>query len=150
MTTKTCRECGKALTDPASQEREYGRDCYTKKFGVPPRRPRSRTGSVAIPVPSSAPVAEQASLNLLGVEHDGTTVLQRAAELVITERFPSPSFLMRKLGIEYETAQEILDQLEALNVVGPHPGGTGVRDVLATPGQLPAILEVISSAGGEA
>jgi len=152
MTYENCLECGRPLTDPDSQERGRGRDCYIKIFGEPPRKPRqpsSRGGTVTIAAPPSAPVADQGSLDLPGLEHSTVPDLRRAAELVLTEQFPSPSFLMRRLGCDYSAAQDLLVQLEQLGVVGPPPGGSAARAVLLTVDELPAVLARIDATGAD-
>lgn len=49
-------------------------------------------------------------------------LLDRAAELVVEARFPSPSFLQRKLCVPYETALGLLDEMESRGIVGPRLG----------------------------
>ena len=53
--------------------------------------------------------------------------LMRAAELVVTSQFGSPSMLQRTMRFGYATAAGLLDMLETSGIVGPRGGGRGAR-----------------------
>lgn len=90
--------------------------------------------------PPPAPVEEEG-------EPGGVELLCAAAELVITTQFGSTSMLARKLKVGFATAQQLMDDLERHNVVGPAEGAKA-RDVLARPFDLDVVLGKIRS--GEA
>lgn len=52
-----------------------------------------------------------------------------AARLVVQSQFGSASLLQRKLGLGYNRAGQVMDQLEAAGIVGPHKGSKP-REVL--------------------
>jgi S-DNA-T family DNA segregation ATPase FtsK/SpoIIIE len=56
-------------------------------------------------------------------------LLQRAAELVIRHKQGSVSLLQRRLGVGYQRAARLIDQLEEYGVVGPYDGSKA-REVL--------------------
>lgn len=60
---------------------------------------------------------------------DRDVLLPEATELVIRHKQGSVSLLQRRLGIGYQRAARIMDQLEAAGVVGP-ADGSRARDVL--------------------
>ena len=57
--------------------------------------------------------------------------LDEAARLIVSTQQGSTSFVQRKFSIGYNRAGRLLDQLEALGVVGPAKGSTP-REVLVT------------------
>ncbi len=57
-------------------------------------------------------------------------VLQEAIETVIRQGQASVSLLQRKLGVGYQRAARLIDELEAMNVIGPY-NESKARDVLA-------------------
>ena len=59
--------------------------------------------------------------------HD--VLLPEATELVIRHKQGSVSLLQRRLGIGYQRAARIMDQLEATGIVGPYDGSKA-REVL--------------------
>ncbi len=61
--------------------------------------------------------------------NNNDVLLPEAAELVIRHKQGSVSLLQRRLGIGYQRAARIMDQLEAAGVVGPYDGSKG-RDIL--------------------
>ena len=62
--------------------------------------------------------------------NEDDALVNQAIELVRQYDRTSVSFLQRKLGIGYPRAARLLDQLEALGVVGPDEGPTKSRAVL--------------------
>lgn len=63
-------------------------------------------------------------------ENGGDELLQRAIEMVKVERSASASQLQRKLRIGYPRAARLIEEMEALGVVGPSRGGGKDREVL--------------------
>jgi len=57
-------------------------------------------------------------------------VLQEAIETVIRQGQASVSLLQRKLGIGYQRAARLIDDLEAMNIIGPY-NESKARDVIA-------------------
>jgi S-DNA-T family DNA segregation ATPase FtsK/SpoIIIE len=64
---------------------------------------------------------------LEGVSDD--SLIREAAEIVIKSKMGSVSLLQRRLGIGYQRAGRLIDQLERAGVVGPHDGSRA-REVL--------------------
>jgi len=56
-------------------------------------------------------------------------LLPEAKELVIRHKQGSVSLLQRRLGIGYQRAARLMDQLEAIGIVGPYDGSKA-REVL--------------------
>ena len=69
--------------------------------------------------------------------------LKAAAQLVVTTQRGATSDLQRRLGIGYARAGRIMDQLEALGIVGPQMGATP-RDVLVS--DLESLDRILGSA----
>lgn len=57
-------------------------------------------------------------------------LFRKALEIVILERKASTSYLQRRLGIGYNRAAELIDQLEDRGIVGPPTAGGSKRDIL--------------------
>lgn len=66
-------------------------------------------------------------------EGDSDELLQQAIALVRQTRRASASLLQRRLRIGYPRAARLIDELEALGVVGPAQGGGREREVLWSP-----------------
>lgn len=62
-------------------------------------------------------------------EEEEDALFREAVELVIRHRQGSVSLLQRRLGIGYQRAARLIDQLEAAGIVGPFEGSKS-RDVL--------------------
>ncbi|MDI7278092.1 MAG: DNA translocase FtsK, partial [Anaerolineae bacterium] len=62
---------------------------------------------------------------------DEDELLQQALELVHEHGQVSASLLQRRLRVGYPRAARLVEQLEALGIVGPDPGGGRPREVLA-------------------
>ena len=61
-------------------------------------------------------------------------VMRQALEVVILERKASTSYLQRRLGIGYNRAAELIDQMEKRGIVGPPSGSGNKRDILVFDG----------------
>ncbi|ANA85448.1 FtsK-like DNA translocase [Gordonia phage Bowser] len=73
-------------------------------------------------------------------------LLVDAARLVIETQFASGSMLQRKLRVGYARAGRLLDELEALDIVGPAQGSKA-REVLVDAADVNRIVENINSGG---
>jgi len=62
-------------------------------------------------------------------EYSDDPLFREAAEVVIKAKMGSVSLLQRRLGIGYQRAGRLIDQLEKAGVVGPHDGSRA-REVL--------------------
>ncbi len=72
--------------------------------------------------------------DLLQDDEDSTDKLvEEAIDIVRTSQRASASMLQRRLRIGYPRAASLIDQLEALGVVGPSQGGGREREVLVPP-----------------
>jgi S-DNA-T family DNA segregation ATPase FtsK/SpoIIIE len=60
---------------------------------------------------------------------DGESLIQRAIQVILESRRPTVSYLQRSLGIGYNKAASIMDELEKRGVVGPQIG-TAQRQIL--------------------
>ena len=104
-------------------------------------------GSAAGTVPraiSAGPSAATRSAAMPDVD-----TLMRAAELVVTSQFGSPSMLQRTMRVGYATAGELMDMLETSGIVGP-PAGARAREVLVKPDELDGVLAGLRAAAGPA
>ncbi|MBR2373605.1 MAG: DNA translocase FtsK 4TM domain-containing protein [Lentisphaeria bacterium] len=61
-------------------------------------------------------------------------MMRQALEVVILDRKASTSYLQRRLGIGYNKAAEIIDQMEARGIVGPPSGSGNKRNILVFDG----------------
>ena len=61
-------------------------------------------------------------------------VMRQALEVVILDRKASTSYLQRRLGIGYNRAAELIDQMESRGIVGPPSGSGNKRDILVFDG----------------
>jgi S-DNA-T family DNA segregation ATPase FtsK/SpoIIIE len=61
-------------------------------------------------------------------------VMRQALEVVLLDRKASTSYLQRRLGIGYNRAAELIDQMEARGIVGPPSGSGNKRDILVFDG----------------
>jgi S-DNA-T family DNA segregation ATPase FtsK/SpoIIIE len=78
---------------------------------------------------------EQVPPGLDGYSDD--PLFREAAEVVIKAKMGSVSLLQRRLGVGYQRAGRLVDQLERAGVVGPHDGSRA-REVLVDMGFLEA------------
>ena len=85
----------------------------------------------------ASPIESFAGADIEDVTVDGTPLegysddplFREAAEVVIKTKMGSVSLLQRRLGIGYQRAGRLVDQLERAGVVGPHDGSRA-REVL--------------------
>lgn len=80
--------------------------------------------------------------------HNDHQLYTAAVTLVVKQQFASPSNLIRKLHIDYDTAKQLLQRMEHHSIVSPTTG-TRARDVLITPDKLPHLLATITAPAGE-
>jgi S-DNA-T family DNA segregation ATPase FtsK/SpoIIIE len=66
-------------------------------------------------------------------------LLAEAARLIVGSQFGSTGMLQRKLRIGFARAEQVMDQLHELGIVGPSDG-SHARDVLVTEAELDEIL----------
>ena len=60
--------------------------------------------------------------------------MRQALEVVILDRKASTSYLQRRLGVGYNRAAELIDQMEKRGIVGPPSGSGNKRDILVFDG----------------
>lgn len=82
-----------------------------------------------LPAPIEALNKEETSETLSGEQSEDDDLFHRAAEVVIRHKQGSVSLLQRKLGIGYQRAARLIDQLEEAGVVGAYDGSKA-REVL--------------------
>ena len=104
-------------------------------------------GNAAGTVPPAIPAGPSAATRSAAMPDVDT--LMRAAELVVTSQFGSPSMLQRTMRVGYATAGELLDMLETSGIVGP-PAGAQAREVLVKPDELDGVLAGLGAAAGPA
>ena len=61
---------------------------------------------------------------------DDSDLLRQALEITLLERQVSTSYLQRRLGIGYNKAATLVDELEARGIIGPPPPGGNKRQIL--------------------
>ena len=61
-------------------------------------------------------------------------MMRQALEVVLSERKASTSYLQRRLGIGYNSAAKLIDQMEERGIVGPPSGSGNKRDILVFDG----------------
>lgn len=57
---------------------------------------------------------------------------ERAKHIVLSEKKTSISYLQRRLGVGYNRAATLMEELEKNGIVGPDPGNSGKREILVT------------------
>lgn len=71
------------------------------------------------------------------------TLFKDAAMMVVTSQSGSTSMLQRRFGVGYNRAGRIMDQMEAIGIVGPAMGGKKREVMVHTEGELLPILETL-------
>ncbi len=71
------------------------------------------------------------------------TMFEEAAKLLVTTQQGSTSIIQRKLGLGYNRAGRIVDQLEAAGIIGPHEGSKPRQVLISDPTHLEQILREI-------
>ena len=66
---------------------------------------------------------------LKDIDDELDSLFQEAAEVIVNQQQGSASLLQRKLTLGYNRAGRIVDQLEAMGIIGPHKGSKA-REVL--------------------
>jgi DNA segregation ATPase FtsK/SpoIIIE, S-DNA-T family len=61
---------------------------------------------------------------------EDTDLLRQALEIALLDRKISTSYLQRRLGVGYNKAATLIDQLEDRGIIGPPPSGGGKREIL--------------------
>ena len=61
-------------------------------------------------------------------------VMRQALEVILSERKASTSYLQRRLGIGYNSAAKLIDEMEKRGIVGPPSGSGNKRDILVFDG----------------
>ncbi len=69
------------------------------------------------------------SSELKEIDEELDSLFQEAAEVIVNHQQGSASLLQRKLKLGYNRAGRIVDQLEAMSIIGPHKGSKA-REVL--------------------
>lgn len=82
-----------------------------------------------LPAPIEALNKEETTESLSGEQSEDDDLFHQAAEVVIRHKQGSVSLLQRKLGIGYQRAARLIDQLEEAGVVGAYDGSKA-REVL--------------------
>ena len=115
-------EIGK-LTDAVGEQEGY-KKCYNTPYYLPAPEPDS--------VEEGTGMIDMKALD---------ERFEEAARLVVTSQRGSTSDLQRRLGMGYAKAGRVMDQLEAVGIVGPQQGSKP-RDVLVT--DFAALDEILS------
>jgi S-DNA-T family DNA segregation ATPase FtsK/SpoIIIE len=96
-------------------------------------REKTKEGAPEAPAPASPPQQplweELAQAEQAASEQD--ELLDEAIAIVRDLGKASVSLLQRRLRIGYTRAARLVDEMEARGIVGPHPGGSRQREVLA-------------------
>lgn len=82
------------------------------------------------------------AIDRVGIAATAGPEVTQAAELVVTSQFGAIAMLQRKMGLDFDQASELMDQLEVRGVVGPARGNVA-RDVLVKPPQLAELLDTL-------
>jgi S-DNA-T family DNA segregation ATPase FtsK/SpoIIIE len=71
------------------------------------------------------------------------TMFEEAAKLLVMTQQGSTSIIQRKLGLGYNRAGRIVDQLESAGIIGPHEGSKPRQVLISDPAHLEQILREI-------
>jgi DNA segregation ATPase FtsK/SpoIIIE-like protein len=74
---------------------------------------------------------------------------KEAATLVVGSQFGSVPMLQRRMQLGFLCAEQAMERLEGLGVVGPRRPGGSARDVLVPCDALPEVLALIDKRQGE-
>ncbi|SBW27316.1 DNA translocase FtsK [Candidatus Protofrankia californiensis] len=97
-------------------------------------QPVDSTNQIVVDIDQAGPPPAVTALST-----EDPQLLHAALELLVSTQFGSTSMLQRKLRIGFAKAGRLMDEMEALGVVGP-ADGSKARDVLVTADDLPGVL----------
>jgi S-DNA-T family DNA segregation ATPase FtsK/SpoIIIE len=103
---------------------------YWKLAGVDLDGEPEETGAPAEIIPDGADLAQGSLWEEVAAEEDLDPIFEEAVEVVREARKASISMLQRRLRIGYTRAARVVDQMEAMGIIGPAQSGSQPREVL--------------------